>query len=136
LKRLKGMSRFTGPGRPLSIVANACRSATGSMSTRVGCQLCLTYGRTTEGKSAWKWRYVSWKAARLNCEVGTLAVMARKAEESMNALASAMGMLAEPGPHEVRVATGRWATRKNASAMCPAVCSCRVEMVRMASVRS
>ena len=34
------------------------------------------------------------------------------------------------------VATGRWATRKYASAMCPAVCSWRVEMVRMASVRS
>ena len=52
------------------------------------------------------------QGARLNCEVGTFAVMARNAEESMNAHASAIGMLQEPGPHEVSVAAGRCATRK------------------------
>ena len=136
LNTLKGTSRFTGPGRPPSMVANACRSAVGSMSVRVGCQLRFTYGRMTDGKSAWKCRYVSWNAARLNWEVGILAVIARSADESMKAQASAMGRFADPGPHEVSVATGRCATRKYASAMCPAVCSCRVEMVLMASVRS
>ena len=42
LNTLKGTSRFTGPGRPPSMVANACRSAIGSMSVRVGCQLRFT----------------------------------------------------------------------------------------------
>ena len=35
-KTLNGTSMFTGPGRPDSIVVVACRSASGSMSTRVG----------------------------------------------------------------------------------------------------
>ncbi len=66
----------------------------------------------TDGKSAWKWRYVSWNGARLNWEVGTFAVIARNAEESMNAQARAIGMLQDPGPQEVSVATGRCVTRK------------------------
>jgi hypothetical protein len=41
-----------------------------------------------------------------------LAVIASSAEESMKAQASAIGRLAEPGPHDVSVAAGRWATRK------------------------
>ena len=43
--RLNGMSTFTGPGRPLVIVVTAWRSASGSMSTRVGWKLRLTTGR-------------------------------------------------------------------------------------------
>ena len=35
-KTLNGISTFTGPGRPDSMVVIACRSASGSMSTRVG----------------------------------------------------------------------------------------------------
>ncbi len=42
LNTLKGTSMFTGPGRPASMVAKACRRAVGSMSARVGCQLRLT----------------------------------------------------------------------------------------------
>jgi hypothetical protein len=60
----------------------------------------------TEGKSPWKCRPVSWNGPRLNCPVGTLPVMARKAELSIIAAASATTMLAEPGPQEVKVATG------------------------------
>jgi hypothetical protein len=44
---------FTGPGRPVTIVSNAWRSASGSMSTRVGWKARFTTGRMTEGKSAW-----------------------------------------------------------------------------------
>ena len=57
------------------------------------------------GKSAWKWRLISWKGLRLNCCVGTLAVMARNADESDSATCRGMTMLQEPGPHEVLV---RW----------------------------
>ena len=111
-KTLKGMSTFTGPGRPDSMVVVAWRSASGSMSTRVGWKLRLTTGRMMLGKSAWKCRLISWNGLRLNCWVGTLAVMARMAEESESATASGMTMLQEPGPHEVSVATGSWRTRK------------------------
>ena len=82
------------------------------MSTRVGWKLRLTTGRITFGKSAWLWRLSSWNGPRLNCEVGTLAVIARNAEESVCATASAMTRLAEPGPVEVSVATGWCLTRK------------------------
>ncbi len=37
----------TGPGRPVTIVSIACRSASGSMSTRVGWKARLTTGRST-----------------------------------------------------------------------------------------
>ena len=56
---LNGTSRFTGPGRPLSMVVIAWRSASGSISTRVGWKLCLTTGRTTLVKSAWLCRLIS-----------------------------------------------------------------------------
>ena len=94
------------------MVVMAWRSASGSMSTRVGWKLRLTTGRMMLGKSAWKCRLISWNGLRLNCWVGTLAVMARMAEESDSATASGMTMLQEPGPHEVSVATGSWRTRK------------------------
>jgi hypothetical protein len=48
----------------------------------------------------------------LNCCVGTLAVIASSADESLSAQASGITMLQEPGPHEVKVATGLWRTRK------------------------
>jgi hypothetical protein len=48
----------------------------------------------------------------LACDVGTLAVIARKADESDSAVASDITMLAEPGPVEVSVATGWCFTRK------------------------
>jgi hypothetical protein len=49
---------------------------------------------------------ISWNGLRLNCCVGTLAVMANTAELSDIATCSGMTMLHEPGPHEVSVATG------------------------------
>ena len=52
-KTLNGTSTFTGPGRPDSIVVIAWRSASGSMSTRVGWKLRFTTGRRTLTKSAW-----------------------------------------------------------------------------------
>ena len=51
-KTLYGMSMFTGPGRPVTMVSKPCRSASGSMSTRVGWKARFTTGRTTCGKSA------------------------------------------------------------------------------------
>jgi hypothetical protein len=111
-KTLNGTSTFTGPGLPESMVVIACRNASGSMSTRVGWKLRLTTGRMMLGKSAWKWRLISWNGLRLNCWVGTLAVIANTAEESESATASGMTMLHEPGPHEVSVATGSCRTRK------------------------
>jgi len=109
--RLNGTSTLTGPGRPAVIVDHAWLSARGSMSTRLGWNVRFTAGRMTEGKSAWLWRLSSWNGPRLNCCVGTLAVSARKAEESVSAQIVAMTMFAEPGPQEVRVATGSWRTR-------------------------
>ncbi len=50
---LNGMSTFTGPGLPDSIVVMAWRKASGSMSTRVGWKLRFTTGRMMFGKSAW-----------------------------------------------------------------------------------
>ena len=50
---LNGISTLTGPGRPDSIVVIAWRSASGSMSTRVGWKLLFTTGRMMLGKSAW-----------------------------------------------------------------------------------
>ena len=82
------------------------------MSTRVGWKLRLTTGRMMFGKSAWKWRLISWNGLRLNWPVGTLAVIARMADESDNATASGITMLHDPGPQEVRVATASWRTRK------------------------
>ena len=105
-KTLKGTSTFTGPGRPDSIAVIACRSASGNMSTRVGWKLRFTTGRMMLGKSAWKCLLISWNGLRLNCWVGTLAVMASRAEKSDSATCSGMTMLHEPGPHEVSVATG------------------------------
>ena len=82
------------------------------MSTRVGWKLRFTTGRMMLGKSAWKCLLISWKGERLNCEVGTFAVMANTAEESASAQASGITMLQEPGPQEVSVATGSCRTRK------------------------
>src|SRR6185437_14870246 len=113
---LNGTSRFTGPGRPDSMVVMAWRNASGSMSTRVGWKLRLTTGRMMLGKSAWKCLLISWNGERLNCWVGTFAVMANSAEESEMAQASGITILQEPGPQEVSVATGLWRTRKYASA--------------------
>ena len=64
------------------------------------------------GKSAWKCLLISWNGERLNCEVGTLAVMANTADESASAHANGITMLQEPGPQDVRVATGSCRTRK------------------------
>jgi hypothetical protein len=111
-KTLNGTSTFTGPGRPDSIAVIACRKASGSMSTRVGWKLRFTTGRTMFGKSAWKCLLISWNGLRLNCWVGTLAVMASRAELSESATCSGMTMLHEPGPQEVSVATGSCRTRK------------------------
>ena len=94
------------------MVVVAWRSASGSMSTRVGWKLRLTTGRMMLGKSAWKCLLISWNGLRLNCEVGTLAVIASSAEESEIATASGITMLQEPGPHEVNVATASCRTRK------------------------
>lgn len=52
------------------------------------------------------------KGDRPNWDVGTFPVMAKKAEESIMAEARAVGRFVEPGPQEVNVATGLWATRK------------------------
>jgi hypothetical protein len=43
--------------------------------------------------------------------VGTLEVMAKKADESDKAVAKDITMLAEPGPVEVKVTTGLCLTR-------------------------
>ncbi len=77
-KTLNGTSTFTGPGRPDSIAVIACRRASGSMSTRVGWKLRFTTGRMMLGKSAWKCLLISWNGLRLNCCVGTLAVIASR----------------------------------------------------------
>jgi hypothetical protein len=95
---LYGMSRFTGPGRPVTIVSRPWRSASGSMSTRVGWKARLTTGRSTCAKSAWLCLYSSWNGARLCWLVGTLAVMAMKADESDSAVASDITRLADARP--------------------------------------
>ncbi len=82
------------------------------MSTRVGWKARFTTGRMTCAKSAWLCWYSSWNGARLCCEVGTLEVMAMKAEESDSAVAHDITILAEPGPVEVSVTTGLCLTRK------------------------
>ena len=82
------------------------------MSTRLGWKPRLTTGLSTFGKSAWKWRLSSWNGLRLNCEVGTLAVIASSAEELVSATASAITRLQEPGPQDVSVATGSCRMRK------------------------
>ena len=71
------------------MVVVAWRSANGSMSTRVGWKLRFTTGRMMFGKSAWKCLLISWNGLRLNCEVGTFAVIASNAEESEIASAAA-----------------------------------------------
>ena len=50
--------------------------------------------------------------AAVELRVGTLAVIASIAEESLMAQASGITMLQEPGPQEVSVATGSCRTRK------------------------
>ena len=77
-----GTSSTTGPGRPVTMVFQACRTACGTCSPRVGWYTRLQIERTVEGKSAAPCRYISWNAPRLNCEVGTLPVTARKGMES------------------------------------------------------
>lgn len=62
--------------------------------------------------------------------------MARNADESMKAEATPTGKLAEPGPQEVKVATGSCRTRNQASAIRAATDSWWTEMVRMRSRRS
>ena len=61
-------------------------------------------------------------------DLGYLNVVKSELQRSADAAAVAMTRLHEPGPQEVRVATGRCATRKYASAMWPAVCSWRGEI--------
>ena len=46
------------------------------------------------------------KGAPVKLAVGTLPVIARNGTESKNALARLIGRLADPGPHEVKVAVG------------------------------
>ena len=77
-----GTSSTTGPGRPVTMVFQACRTASGTISPRVGWNTRLQHDRTIDGKSAWYWRYISWKAPRLNWLVGTLPVTARNGTES------------------------------------------------------
>jgi hypothetical protein len=48
----KGTSSTTGPGRPLVMVFHACRTASGTISPRVGWNTFLHMVRTVEGKSA------------------------------------------------------------------------------------
>src|SRR4029079_12691712 len=96
-------------------------------------KLRFTTGRMMLGKSAWKCLLISWNGERLNCEVGTLAVIASTAEESASAQASGITMLQEPGPHEVSVATGSGRTRKEASAMWAATWSWRGDTIVMRS---
>ena len=45
---------WTGPGLPPRSSPKACRSASGSMSARVGWKLRFTYGRMAFTKSPWK----------------------------------------------------------------------------------
>src|SRR5216684_474215 len=108
-----GTSSTTGPGRPVTMVFQACRTIIGTCSPRVGWYTRLHTLRTVEGKSAWCWRYNSWNAPRPNWLVGTLPVTARNGTESRNALPSEIGRFAEPGPQEVKVAVGRPETRHN-----------------------
>src|SRR6266513_116439 len=58
-----------------------------------------------------------------------LAVIASSADESIIADATATGMFVDPGPQEVNVTAGRWATRQYASAIWPAACSWWTETV-------
>ena len=77
-----GTSSTTGPGRPVTMVFQACRTIIGTCSPRVGWYTFLQTLRTVEGKSAWCWRYSSWNAPRPNWLVGTLPVTARNGTES------------------------------------------------------
>ena len=65
-----------------------------------------------------------------------MPVTAMKGTESRKALASEIGKLAEPGPHEVKVAVGWPDTRYYTSAMKPATLSWRTETVLMSFLRS
>ena len=47
-----GTSNTTGPGRPVTIVFQAWRTANGTISPRVGWNTLLQTLRTVEGKSA------------------------------------------------------------------------------------
>ena len=53
LKMSNGTSSTTGPGRPVTMVFQAWRTASGTMSPRVGWNTRLQQARTVEGKSAW-----------------------------------------------------------------------------------
>ena len=53
LKMSNGTSSTTGPGRPVTIVFQACRTASATMSPRVGWNTFLHMVRTVDGKSAW-----------------------------------------------------------------------------------
>ncbi len=48
-----GTSSTTGPGRPVTMVFHAWRTASGTISPRVGWNTFLQMLRTVEGKSAW-----------------------------------------------------------------------------------
>jgi hypothetical protein len=48
----KGTPSTTGPGRPVTMVFQACRTASGTISPRVGWNNFLQIVRTVEGKSA------------------------------------------------------------------------------------
>ena len=53
LKMSNGTSSTTGPGRPVTIVFQACRIISGTWSPRVGWNTFLHMVRTVDGKSAW-----------------------------------------------------------------------------------
>src|SRR5690606_29732506 len=82
---LNGTSMSTGPGVPLGMMSTACRTASGTISGLVGWKLRFTYGRITDGKSAWKYFPDAWNGPRLNWLVGTFPVIARNADESIMA---------------------------------------------------
>ena len=53
LNTSNGTSSTTGPGRPVTMVFHAWRTASGTMSPRVGWNTRLHSERTVDGKSAW-----------------------------------------------------------------------------------
>ena len=108
---MNGTSRFTGPG-PAG--EHRCRSLPQRERQHVDAR-GLERALDDRAQHVREIRLVvlvdSWNGPRLNCEVGTLAVIAKNADESDSAVSSDMTRLAEPGPVEVSVATGRWRTR-------------------------
>jgi len=81
--RLNGTSEVHRPGPAAVAVVIACRRASGSMSTRVGWKLRFTTGGSRLGKIRLVVAVQLRNGPRLNCEVGTFAVIARQRRESV-----------------------------------------------------